>query len=161
MLCVYQIAFLYTTRYLLVAKARRQFDTHAVIEDVIFQSLEYCHLSRGPNSGVWSHILANDLGHLTQGVGTRMPTGTSTVFFIQKCDVLAGRNVTYSCLFSRICPQKTETHRVRVTVGGEELDFPGIATTNCASLTTTKFLLNCVVYTPDAWFLTLDIKNLL
>ena len=132
-----------------------------MIDDVTGQYLEYRHLIRCLSAEVWSYSLDNNLGRLTQGVGTRMPTGTSTVFFIQKCDVLAGRNVTYSCLFSRICPQKTETHRVRVTVGGDKLDFPGITTTNCASLTTTKFLLNCVVYTPDAWFLTLDIKNLL
>ena len=89
----------------------------------------------------------------------RMPIGTNTVFFIRKCDVQEGRTVTYSRLVSIICPQKTETHRVCVTVSGEKLDFPGITTTNCASLTTTKRLLISVVSTPDARFLTLDIKN--
>ena len=44
-------------------------------------------------------------------------------------------------------------------VVGYKLDFPGIITTNCASLTTTKCLLNSVVSIPDARFLTLDIKN--
>ena len=54
---------------------------------------------------------------------------------------------------------KNETHRVRVTVEGDKLDFPGITSTNCASLTTTKCPLNSVVSTPNSRFLTLDIKN--
>ena len=52
-----------------------------------------------------------------------------------------------------------ETHQVRVTVVGDKLDFLGIATTNCASFTTTKCLQNSVASAPDARFLTLDIKN--
>ena len=86
-----------------------------------------------------------------------MPTGTNTVFFIRKCDVPAGRTITYYRLVSVICPHKTETHRVHITVGADKLDFPGITTTKCASLTTTKCLLNSVVSTPDIRFLTLDI----
>ena len=74
--------FVDTTRYLLVAKARRHFYAHFVINDFTGQSLEYRHLSRGPNADVCSHSLANDLGRLAQGVGTRMPNGTNNVFFI-------------------------------------------------------------------------------
>ena len=100
--------FVDATRYLLAAEARRQFDANAVIDDVTGQSLDYRHLSRGPNADVWSHNLANNCGRLAQGVGTRMPTGTNTVFFIRKCDVPAGCTITYSRLVSSICPQKTE-----------------------------------------------------
>ena len=74
--------FVDANRYLLATEACRQFDSHTVIDDVTCQSLEHCHLSRGPNADVWSHSLGNNLGRLAQGVGTRMPTGTNTVFLI-------------------------------------------------------------------------------
>ena len=50
-------------------------------------------------------------------------------------------------------------NRVRVTVGGDRLDFPGATTTHCASLTTTKCLLNSTISTPGARFMNLDIKD--
>ena len=67
--------------------------------------------------------------------------------------------MTYASLVASMRSHKTETHRVRVTVGCEKLNFCGITTTNCASLTTKKCLLNSVVLTPDARFMTLDIKK--
>ena len=85
-----------------------------------------------------------------------MPTDTNTVFFFRKCDVSAGCTVNYSCLVSSIHPQKTETDRACVTVGGDKLDLTGITITNFANLTTTKCLLNRAVSTPNARFLILD-----
>ena len=123
------------------------------------QSLEYSHFMRGPDKDIWKTSLANDLGQLAQGVGTKMPTGTNMVFFIPRSGVPAGRTVTYSRLISSIRPHKTETHRFRVTVYGNRLDFPGGTTTNCASLTTNKCILNSTISTPGARFITLDINN--
>ena len=88
-----------------------------------------------------------------------MPTGTNTVFFIPRSAVPVGCTVTYSRLVASIRPHKTETHCFRVTVGGNRLDFPGDNTTNCASLTTTKCILNSTISTPGARFITLDINN--
>ena len=56
-------------------------------------------------------------------------------------------------------PTKAEVNCVRITVGGDHLDFPGATTTHCASLKITKFLLNSTIYTPGARFVTLDIKD--
>ena len=56
-------------------------------------------------------------------------------------------------------PQKTKVNRVRVTISGNILNYPGATTTNCASLTTTKCLLNSTISTPDAQFITIDIKD--
>ena len=50
-------------------------------------------------------------------------------------------------------------NHVRVTVGGDHLDFPSATTTHCASLTTTNFLLNSTIPTPGSRFVTLDIKD--
>ena len=54
---------------------------------------------------------------------------------------------------------KAEVNRVRVTVGDDRLDFLGATTTHCASLTTTKRLLNSTISTPGARFMTLDIED--
>ena len=52
-----------------------------VTDEVTGKYLEYLHLLRGPNKDLWTRSLDNDLGRLDQGVGTRMPTSTNTVFF--------------------------------------------------------------------------------
>ena len=88
-----------------------------------------------------------------------MPTSTNTVFFVAKSAIPHGRKVTYAQMVTSIRPTKAEVNRVRVTVGGDRLDFPGAATTHCASLTTTKCLLNSTISTPGARFMTLDIKD--
>ena len=62
-------------------------------------------------------------------------------------------------MVSTIRPTKDEFHRVRVTVCGDHLEYPGITTTQYASLTTTKCLLNSILSTQDAKFMVLDIKN--
>ena len=56
--------------------------TNAVIDPLSGASLEYRALSRGPNAPIWVTALANDLGRLAQGVGTRMPKGNNTIYFI-------------------------------------------------------------------------------
>ena len=148
-----------STRHLIATEHRHTNRAKNVIDTDTGQSLEYSHLTRGPNKDIWKTSLANDLGWLAQGVGTRIPTGTNTVFFIPRSAIPAGRTVTYSQLVASIRPHKTETHRVRVTVGGNRLDFPGDTTTNCASLTTTKRLFNSTISTPGACFITIDIKK--
>ena len=62
-------------------------------------------------------------------------------------------------MVATIRPTNAKVNRVRVTVGGDRLDFPGATTTHCASLTTTKCLLNSTISTPGSRFVTLDIKD--
>ena len=110
---------------------------NAVIDEVTSQYMDLCQLLQVPNKSIWRTSLANDLDCLTQGVGTRMPHDTHTVFYVPKFRVPADRKVTYARMVATICPQKTEVNRVRVTVGGDIIDYPGATTTNCASLTKT------------------------
>ena len=113
---------------------------------------------QGPNKSIWRTILANNIGRLIQGVGTHMTRGTNTVFYVPKSSVPADRKVTYARMVATILPHKNKVNRVRVTFGGDVLDYPGATTTKCASLTTTKCLLNSTISTPNARFMTLDIK---
>ena len=88
-----------------------------------------------------------------------MPTGTNTVLFVAKYSIPPDRKVTYAQMVAPIRPTKAEVNRVRVTVGGNCLDFPGATTTHCTRLKTTKFLLNSTISTPGDRFMTLDIKD--
>jgi hypothetical protein len=64
--------------------------------------------------------------------------------------------VTYSRIVATIRPQKAETHRVRLTVGGDRLDYPGNTSTPTASQTTAKVLINSTISTDDARFGCID-----
>ena len=88
-----------------------------------------------------------------------MPHETNTVFYVPNSRVPAKCKVAYARMVTTICPQRTEVNRIRVTVGGDILDYHGATTTNCSSLTTTKCLLNSTISTPDARFMTMDIKG--
>ena len=64
-------------------------DTHlinnvmnAVLDKETGELLEHRQLVKGPDRNIWITALANDLGRLAQGVGTRMKKGTNTMFFI-------------------------------------------------------------------------------
>jgi hypothetical protein len=132
---------------------------NAVTDPLTGQVQEYRHLIKGPEQATWSTSFANELGRLAQGVGTRMKTGTSTVFFIAKAAVPHDRKVTYGRIVAQIRLQKVETHRTRLTVGGDRLDYPGIVSTPTAKLSTAKCLINSTISTDDARFIVSDIKD--
>ena len=58
-----------------------------------------------------------------------------------------------------IRPLKEEKYHVRITVGGDKLNFCGDASSVAAYLATVKILLNSVVSTKGAKFTTADIKD--
>ena len=58
-----------------------------------------------------------------------------------------------------IRPNKVETHWVRITVGGDKISYDGPTATQCASLITTKILLNRVVSTILDLFMCADIHD--
>jgi hypothetical protein len=56
-------------------------------------------------------------------------------------------------------PNKTAKHRVRLTVGGDRLDYSGDTVTSTADITTFKILINSTLSTKDTKMMMLDIKN--
>ena len=130
-----------------------------VIDQVSGEPLEYIHLMKSPDQQIWETAFANDLGRLTQGIGTRMPTGNDTIIFIHHSDIPLHKKVTYGRLVVDICPLKDKKYRVRRTVGGDKVKFCCNASSVAASLATVKILLNSVVSTPNDIFSTADIKD--
>ena len=75
------------------------------------------------------------------------------------CLIPRDRTITYTRIVVDYRPQKTDPNRVRLTAGGNLIEYPGELTTRTADLTTTKMLWNSVISTTDARYLCLDIKN--
>jgi hypothetical protein len=70
-----------------------------------------------------------------------------------------GKIVTYGRFVVDIRPNKTETHRVRLTVGGNLIQYPGDVSTRSADLTTSTCLWNSTIYTEGATYMSLYVKN--
>ena len=68
------------TRHLITTELRCTNHANTVIDMDTGQSLEYSHLTHGPDKDIWKTSLENDLGWIAQGVGNRMLTGTNKVF---------------------------------------------------------------------------------
>ena len=56
--------------------------------------VKYRHLLKGPNQNICLKSYANDFGRLAQGVGTRIPTDTNTIFFVPFNKVSKERNIS-------------------------------------------------------------------
>jgi hypothetical protein len=132
---------------------------NSVIDPVTCASLEYKYLKARPNSAKWIQSTANEIGRLTQGTLPDMTSGTETVFFIPHTALPTGRKATYLCIVAKIRPEKKENKRIRLTVGGDCIDYPVKASTPTADITTAKCLLNSLVSTPDAKFMSIDLAN--
>jgi hypothetical protein len=98
----------------------------------------------------WMRSTANKINRLYN---------TNTIRFIRRSNIPKGRKVTYGSFVVDIKDHKEEKDRTRLTVGGDQIEFPGDKSTRTAGLTTAKILINSVISTQDANFLVIDINN--
>jgi hypothetical protein len=54
---------------------------------------------------------------------------------------------------------KKDKYHTRITMGGNLVNYPGDSGTPTANLLTVKLLLNSIISTPHAKFMTLDLKD--
>jgi hypothetical protein len=92
----------------------------------------------------WMRSTANEINRLYN---------TNTIRFIQRSNIPKGRKVTYGSFVVDIKDQKEEKERTRLTVGGDQIEYPGDKSTRTAGLTTAKILINSVISTLGAKFL--------
>jgi hypothetical protein len=131
---------------------------NAVIDSLTGAELNYRQVQAGTYGAGWEQGCANEFGHLAQGYGDKI-AGTDTLFFIRHTDLPEGRTATYSRFVVSEKPDKKEPKRVRITVDGNRIDYPGNVSTPTSDLTTVKILANSVCSTPGAKFATIDIKD--
>jgi hypothetical protein len=131
---------------------------NAVIHSVTGKEMQYKDLVKDPDLGPLFEIgLSNELGRICQG--TRDIAGTNNAFFVDLTSIPKDRKITYGKLVCDFKPNKTEKHRVRLTVGGDRLDYSGDTETSAADITTFKILINSTLSTEDAKMMMMDIKN--
>ena len=93
-----------------------------------------------------------------QGVGGRVK-GIDTMRVTSKSKIPMDRNVTYANFVCDLRPNKPETHRVRMCVGGDRLSYPESPSSPAAGLTDVKLLINSTISTEGARFATCDKKD--
>ena len=114
---------------------------------------------------VWLKAMCKELGNISQGYsdGDKInEKGTNTVRFLTHEEIKAipkDRVITYARIVVDYRLQKDDPNRVRITVGGNLIDYPGELTTRTADLTTTKLMWNSVISTPGAKYACADIKS--
>ncbi len=70
------------------------------------------------------------------------------------------KDVTYGLIICLIRPEKVEEpNRTRLVAGGDRVHYPGNAGTPTTNLLTIKLLINSIISTAGAKFMTMDIKN--
>jgi hypothetical protein len=127
--------------------------TNSVMNEDTGASLEYHHLIKDDSTfTVWNKAAANEFGRLAQGVGYRIE-GSNTIFFIPRQAVPKGK------IIMDIRPNKSEIHRVRLTVVGNLVQYPGDVSTRSADLTTSTCLWNSTISTEGTINMYLDVKN--
>ena len=101
----------------------------------------------------------NEVGDLAQGMSGRVK-GTNTIFFIDKADIPKNRwkDVTYGRIVVSYRPEKSDPNRTRLAVGGDSVNYPSDCRTPTKDLLTVKLLLNIIIYTVGARFMTIYIK---
>ncbi len=101
---------------------------------------------------------------LTKSFGTeirRLAMTTETIFFVKKDKIPDDRkgNETYARVVCVYGDGKKDKYRTRITMGGNLVNYPGDCGRPTANLLTVKLLLNSIISTPNAKFMTLDLKD--
>jgi hypothetical protein len=115
---------------------------------------EYKHLIKSSQKEHWEiATMCKEQGRLFQGYrcpkGEHGTQGTDTSCkFIRKQDLPPGKKPTYVRTVVDYREQKADPYRVRNTVGGNLIDFPGDVSTKGADLVTSKILMNDIISDP-------------
>ena len=111
---------------------------------------------------LWVPAMSKELHRLAQGK-EGVTVGTNTIFYLTHDEIRRipkDRTVTYARIVIDHRPQKDDPNRVRITVGGNLIDYPYELTTRTADMVSAKIMWNSVISTPGAKFGGADIKNM-
>ncbi len=120
---------------------------------------KYRDLRTSSEGAEWIIETADEMGCLTQGNTDTKIEGTNTMFFIHRHEIPEGRKPTYLRIVAANRPNKERTKRIRFTIGGDRINYPGDVSTKTAQLTTAKILFNSIISTQKARFAAADIKD--
>ena len=133
----------------------------SIWDEELHKWMAYRDLMKHPNPKIrrrWEQAGMNEFARLAQGHGG--VEGMDVITFIARHEVPAGRRATYARYVVDYRPEKDEPWRLRITCGGDKLDYLGNTTTHSASMETIKCQLNSIVSTLNACAATGDISNM-
>ena len=115
---------------------------------------------QGSDRKIWTQSLSNEWGRLAQGNNNGVQS-TDTINFIQSHEVPKNKNVTYTSFVLDYWPLKLEPNRVRITVGGDRLNYTLDAGSPAENLLETKLLINSTISdaSKSAQFMSADLKD--
>jgi hypothetical protein len=132
--------------------------SNAVIHPITGKKMEYMALMKDPRlQPLWKRVFGNECGRLFQGI--RDIPGTDTCFFIKLTNIPKDRKITYGKIVCDYKPHKKEKEHVRLTVGGDRLNYSGDVATSMTDITTFKILINSTLSTEDAVMMMMESKN--
>ena len=78
-----------------------------------------------------------------------------------KQEILKARrkDITYGRIICTYRSEKKDPYHTRITMGGNLINYPDDCGTPTADLLTVKLMFNSVISTPNAKFMTIDIKD--
>ena len=106
---------------------------------------------------VWTNSMYNELGRLSQG--WKAHAGNYTIEFISHKYKQKDRGETYVRAVCNIQPQKTDTHRTRLTAGENMIDYPGEFSTQTSDLTTMKLYVNSIISDVKSRYMCMEIND--
>ena len=101
---------------------------------------------------------ANAFGRLMKGVGKRMENVTEKMAPILFHNIPTDRKVVYCKNACDVRPEKVETHRSRIVIRGDQVEYPDKVYTPTTDIAATKILLNSIISTKNGKTMSVDIK---
>ena len=109
----------------------------------------------------WNTAFGKEFGSLVQGNNKTDVVGTNSIYVMEPQDILKipkDRTFSYGCIFIDYREQNADPNRVRITMGGNLINYPGKWTTKTSDLTTSKILWTSVLSTDGAQLMCIDIN---
>jgi hypothetical protein len=132
--------------------------SNAVIHPVTRKEMEYSALMKDPRlQPLWTRGFCNECRRLFQGI--RDILGTDKCFLTTLKNIPEDRKIANGKIVCDYKPHKQEKERVRLTVGGDRLDYAGDVATSKADITTFKIPIITTLSTEDAAMTIMGIKN--
>ena len=133
----------------------------SIFDEELNRWMSYSDFINHPNPVIrdrWIQAGINEFARLAQGYND--VKGMDVVTFIHRRDMPADKQATYARYVVDYRPEKDEPWRLRITCGGDRLQYTGDTTTHSASMETIKCQLNNIVSSPGSKCAAGDISNM-
>lgn len=120
---------------------------------------EYRHLIKGKDAARWMEGNTREIARLCHGRRKDNSKGSKTIRWLHPGNLSPGRVAKYLRVVSSYQPNKADPYRIRWTVGGNNIIYPGPVHTPTGDITTFKCLANSVISTLKAKFADWDLKD--